>query len=259
MIEFDAVAARAAEAMYVTPDIVEQRREVRRRLGLSPGAIVIDIGSGPGLLATEMAAEIGPAGKVCGIDISPDMIGMSSGRPMPPGSAPVEFVKGGVEQIPYPDGTFDAAVSTQVLEYVTDIPRALAEIRRVLRPGGRVLLLDTDWDSVVWHSTDPARMDRVLAAWAEHLIDPWLPRTLQGSLRRAGFAPEPPAVVPLLNVGFSDAIFSARAIRLISGYVPGHRDVTQAEAEAWAEDLHAMGDDYFFSLNRYLFLATRTD
>jgi arsenite methyltransferase len=257
MIEFDAAAARTAEAMYVTPDIVEQRREVRRRLGLSPGATVIDVGSGPGLLAAEMAAEIGPGGKVCGIDISADMIAMSAARPLPPGSAPAEFVHGDVEQIPYPDGSFDAAVCTQVLEYVADVPRALAEIRRVLRPGGRVALLDTDWDSIVWHSSDPARMERVLAAWAEHLVDPWLPRTLQAALRRAEFAPEPPEVVPLLNVGHTDAMYSARAIGLIAGYVPGHRGVTQAEADAWAEDLRSMGDDYFFSLNRYLFVASR--
>jgi SAM-dependent methyltransferase len=256
MIEFDAAAARTTEAMYVTPDIVEQRREVRRRLGLSPGATVIDIGSGPGLLAAEMAAEIGPAGRVCGIDISVDMIAMSAARPLPPGSAPAEFVPGDVDHIPYPDGSFDAAVCTQVLEYVADIPRALSEIRRVLRPGGRVALLDTDWDSIVWHSSDPARMERVLAAWAEHLVDPWLPRTLQGSLRRAGFEPEPPEVVPLLNVGYSDAMYSARAIGLIATYVPGHCAVTRAEAEAWADDLRSMGDEYFFSLNRYLFVAT---
>lgn len=259
MIEFDAAAARTTEAMYVTPDVVEQRREVRRRLGLSPGATVIDIGSGPGLLAAEMAAEIGPAGKVCGIDISADMISMSAARPLPPGSAPVEFVRAGVERIPYPDGAFDAAVCTQVLEYVANIPRALAEIRRVLRPGGRVVLVDTDWDSIVWNSSDPARMERVLAAWAEHLFDPWLPRTLQGSLRRAGFTPEPPVAVPVLNVGYSDATYSARAIGLIAAYVPGHQGVTRAEAEAWAGDLRSMGDDYFFSLSRYLFAASRKD
>jgi SAM-dependent methyltransferase len=187
------------------------------------------------------------------------MIAMSAARPLRPDSAPVEFVRAGVERIPYPDGAFDAAVCTQVLEYVADIPRALAEIRRVLRPEGRVVLLDTDWDSIVWHSSDPARMERVLAAWAEHLFDPWLPRTLQGSLRRAGFAPEPPVVVPVLNVGYSEAMYSTRAIGLIAGYVPGHQGVTRAEADAWAEDLRSMGDDYFFSLCRYLFAATRTD
>jgi hypothetical protein len=56
----------------------------------------------------------------------------------------------------------------------------------VLRPGGRVLVLDTDWDSIVWRSSDEERMARVLAAWEQHLVDPHLPRTLRGSLERAG-------------------------------------------------------------------------
>jgi SAM-dependent methyltransferase len=257
MIEFDAQAARSAEAMYVTPDIVQQRREVHHRLALEPGATVIDIGSGPGLLALEMAVDVGPTGRVCAIDISPDMIAMSRARPWPRGAAQVEFLQAGVDKIPYPDEMFDAAVSTQVLEYVADIPRALAEIHRVLRPGGIVVLLDTDWDSIVWHSSDPVRMARVLAAWEDHLVDPWLPRTLQGALARAGFTPGTPAVVPLLNIGYTDAMFSARASKLIAGYVPGHRAVTQAEADAWREDLVSMGEDYFFSLNRYLFAATK--
>ena len=59
----------------------------------------------------------------------------------------------------------------------------------MLRPGGRLLVLDTDWDSIVWHSSDRERMERVLAAWNEHLADPYLPRRLPGLLRAAGLEP----------------------------------------------------------------------
>ena len=58
---------------------------------------------------------------------------------------------------------------------------------RVLDFGGRLLLLDTDWDSIVWHSRAPQRMRRVLAAWDAHAADPHLPRTLPGLIRDAGF------------------------------------------------------------------------
>jgi len=257
MIEFDAEAARRVEAMYVTPEVVGQRREVRRRLALRPGAAALDVGSGPGLLAVELAAEAGPDGLVCGIDISADMVAMASARAVPPASAPVEFRQAGADRIPYPDGSFDAVVCTQVLEYVADVAGALGEMRRVLRPGGTVLVLDTDWDSIVWHSSDRDRMERVLYAWEEHLADPWLPRTLRRELDAAGFVTAPPSVVPLLNVGYAEDTISAGAIGLIADFVPGHRGVDRAEAEAWATDLRSMGASYFFSLNRYLFTATR--
>ena len=63
-------------------------------------------------------------------------------------------------------------VATQVYEYVEEIERALAEACRVLRPGERLAMLDTDWGSIVWHSPDPSGLDGVLAVWDEHLADP---------------------------------------------------------------------------------------
>ena len=100
--------------------------------------------------------------------------------------APIEYHEAGAHTLPYADASFDVAVCTQVYEYVDDVPAALLELVRVLRPGGRALVLDTDWDSIVWASSDNERMDRVLAAWEEHLVDPHLPRTLTRLLGDAG-------------------------------------------------------------------------
>jgi len=255
MIEFDPEMSRRVEAVYTTPDVVGQRRVVRRSLGLRAGERVLDIGVGPGFLAAEMAAEVGPDGLVCGIDPSESMLAIARSRAGQTGGAPIELKPGGANTIPYPDASFDAATATQVLEYVEDIPGALREIRRVVRPGGRVLLLDTDWDSIVWHSTDLARMRRVLAAFEAHLSDPHLPRTLQRSLERAGFDTAEPQILPLLNVGYRPATFSAGLLELVAGFVAGRDEVTAAEAAAWADDLRGLGPDYFFSLNRYLFSA----
>ena len=88
------------------------------------------------------------------------------------GHANVNFHEGGVTALPVADADFDRALSVQVLEYVADIPAALGELRRVLRPGGRVLIWDVDWATVSWHSRDPDRMQRFLHAWDEHLTDP---------------------------------------------------------------------------------------
>ncbi|MDN5747856.1 MAG: methyltransferase domain-containing protein, partial [Pseudonocardia sp.] len=157
--------------------------------------------------------------------------------------------------LPYSDASFDAAVSTQVYEYVADVPAALAELRRVLRPGGRVLVLDTDWDSVVWHTADRDLHRRVMAVWDQHLVDPHLPCTLPGHLRRAGFRITDRSLIPLFNATFDAASYSALTIQTIGGYVRGRGGITAEDVRAWTADLEARGaeDDYLFSLNRYCF------
>ncbi|MGH3982498.1 MAG: methyltransferase domain-containing protein [Pseudonocardiaceae bacterium] len=109
MIQFDAETSRRVEAIYTTPDVVEQRRVVHLALALRPGEQVLDVGSGPGLLAAEMAAEVGPGGQVCGIDISDSMLAIAQARAHAPGSAPIEFRRGSANDIPYADGSFVAS------------------------------------------------------------------------------------------------------------------------------------------------------
>jgi SAM-dependent methyltransferase len=253
MLQFDDEGSRRLVAAYLTPDVVAQRRRVRGWLELRPGERVLDVGVGPGFLAAEMAAQVGAEGMIAGIDVSESMLALAKGR-----DAPIDLRAGSAGSIPYPDGSFDAAVSTQVLEYVVDIPAALAELRRVVRPGGRILILDTDWDSIVWRSGDDARMAAVLAEWECHLADPRLPRRLLGELRSAGFTPDTPLVLPLLNVGFDPVqAFSAGLIDIIGDFVAQRGVVPAAEVDAWKADLRSLGDDYFFSLNRYVFRAIR--
>ncbi|CAN5358566.1 hypothetical protein BH24ACT9_BH24ACT9_12740 [soil metagenome] len=256
-LSFDEAAAKRVETSYLTRDVSEQRRQVLESLCLQPGESVLDIGSGPGLLAGEMATAVGPHGSVIGIDISPSMLSLAARRAAPVDAAPIAYQQAGVDALPCPDSSIDVAVSTQVLEYVEDIPGALAEIARALRPGGRALVLDTDWDSIVWHSTDVTRMQRLLAVWDEHLVDPHLPRTLGVSLERAGFQVERPWIIPLLNVGYAEATYSGGLIPTIAAFVTGRSGITGDDVQEWAADLRALGPRYFFSLNRYVFLARK--
>ena len=161
MLQFDEEASRRVEASYTTPDVVGQRRQVIATLGLRAGERVLDVGSGPGLLAAEMADVVGPDGAVHGVDPSDTMLAMARARAAPG----TEFHAGDALALPFAEGGFDAAVATQVYEYVDDMPAALAEAHRVLRPGGRLLVLDTDWGSIVWRSSDDERMQRVLAQY----------------------------------------------------------------------------------------------
>lgn len=254
-MNFDAETARRLLKSYLTDDVVEQRRAIRAALALQPGEDVLDIGSGPGLLAVEMAREVGASGSVTGVDPSEEMLAIARSQQSSDAQR-LTYLVGTATELPVPDAAFEAVTSTQVYEYVPDMPSALAEARRVLRPGGRLVVLDTDWDSIVWRSSDDLRMERVLTAWDEHLADAHLPRRLPGLLRAAGFALTSAEVIPLLNVGYRPDTYSAGLIAFVAAFVPGRLGVQADEVAAWEADLRALGEDYFCSLNRYLFVAT---
>ena len=262
MIEFDEAAARSVEAMYLTPDVVSQRMRVLDMLSPKPGERVIDIGVGPGLLAHDLARLVGDTGRIVGLDMAPAMIKMARTRLAALPQA--ECVEGDACALKFADASFDAAVSTQVYEYVADMPGALSELRRVLRPGGRALVLDTDWRSVVWHSSDEARMARVLACWDGHLADPHLPARLAPLFRRAGFTVARVEIVPMLAAHWQPVSYAAGIMRAIHGYARGNGaryGLSEVEVQEWYDDQLRLIErgEFFFSVNRYAFLATRQD
>jgi arsenite methyltransferase len=172
---YDDKAAAQLERAYATTDMIVQREEVRRSLRASAGESILDLGSGPGFLACELAQKVGATGRIVVVDISSDMNSIASKRVEAAGVGDrVDIFEGDATALAFADATFDAAVSMQVIEYLTEPDAALHQLVRVLRPGGRLVIIDTDWDSLVWAATDRRRAARIAAAWNEHLPDPQL-------------------------------------------------------------------------------------
>ncbi len=161
---------------------------------------------------------------------------------------------------PVRSSAFDFVVAVQVYLYVTEIELALAEAVRVLKPGGRLAVVDTDWDSCVWLTEDRARHRRVLEARLRELGQPHLAPMLPALLRRAGVSLISVEVHPILNLRYESESLSAGLIESTPGIVTKY-GIDSAEAEAWADDLKSRTSEgeYFFSFNRYLFLARRND
>ena len=253
--QFNSGASRRIEAIYLTPDVVKQREHAIQRLAPQPGERVLDIGCGPGLTTLALAAAVGPQGLVHAVDISEPMLALARNRCA--SQAHVHFEHQDVTRLRHRDDTFDLALATQVYEYLPDVDEALRELRRVIRPGGRALLVDTDWESAVWASRDDARMRQVLEAWNQHIPWPQLPRQLQQRLLRAGFSDVEVEVMPLLNTRFDRHTYSVGMLEVIGAFVRGRGECTAQMVADWQDDVCSMDDHtgYFFSLNRYLFSA----
>ena len=247
------------EALYATKDVAAQRDATVEALRPRPGEWILDVGSGPGLLARQIADRVAPDGSVIGLDVSADMLKLAQSRRNDATSGQcVIFQEGDAASLPFADATFDAAVSTQVYEYVSGLTEALNELYRVLRRGGRVVIVDTDWDSAIWHVDDCSLMTRVMDTWKTRFADPHLPRTLRRRLRDAGFVNHRTDSLTILNTEYTDTAYSVRHLPIMVPFLIQNRLPKLAVAK-WVEDLKRQGrqDTYFFSLNRYLFVAAK--
>jgi ubiquinone/menaquinone biosynthesis C-methylase UbiE len=107
--------------------------------GPPPGARVLDVACGTGIVARLAAERVGPAGRVVGLDLNPGMLAVARGLPSRPG-APITCQHASAVVLPFPDATFDVIFCQQGLQFFPDRPAAVREMHRVLAPGGRLAL-----------------------------------------------------------------------------------------------------------------------
>jgi arsenite methyltransferase len=256
---FDARAAARLERVYSAPSIVEQRARTRAALAVRAGERGLEIGCGPGLLAVEVARELGVGGRVVALDASPEMLAHTAARAEREGVADrVALVRGDARHLSVRDAAFDWVVAVQVYLYVAEIDAALADAGRVLRPGGRLVIVDTDWDSCVWLTADPARHRRMLDVRLAQYAQPHLPPHLPGLLRDAGLVLEHLEAIPIVDLRYDPTSFSGDMVGVVRGTAL-RAGIAEDVVRAWEADLTARTSvgDYFFCVNRFLFVARR--
>lgn len=198
----DAIDAKHADLsaylqrVFDTPGAREMLAHTVELLQLRPGQSILEVGCGPGVILPRWAELVGPTGRVVAIDHAEQFVAAARDRVSGLGLADVVTVdRGDAYALPYPDDSFDAAHCERVLMHLANPTAALREMRRVVRPGGRVVAAEPDWRMVPFDLPDP---DPLMALYARHIgkmRHPDAGRTLYRRFGECGFVDR--QVVPL--------------------------------------------------------------
>lgn len=252
---YDEDKSRQQEKVAATPDMVAQRRAMLELLDLQEGEHVLDVGSGNGIFAREILETVTDSGHVCGIDSAEPMVAMATDI-CPAG----KFLQGDATDLPVEDLSFDVVTASQVLCFVSDIDKALSEMFRVLKSGGRLVILDSDWGSLVWNCRDRALMDRVVRMMTgPPYADAHVPRTLSRRLVSTGFQITDRHAFSVLNWEPNADSYSRQLVGFIKPMMESSDAFTEKDWDAWDADQIATAEagEYMFSLNRYIFTAVK--
>jgi ubiquinone/menaquinone biosynthesis C-methylase UbiE len=250
-------SSRGIDVFYLDPEIVNQRQRTLMSLQIRSGEAVADVGCGNGLLTHPMALAVGAEGSVIAIDPNPEMI--EKARTNCAGQDQITWQEAKAQALPIETDSVDALSCTQVLLYVDDVPLALSEMHRVLKPGGRLAIIETDWRGLVFGSSDDLITRKVIAGWDKAVASPNLPPKLRPLLEKQGFVGIKTEAIPIVNTSFSNNNFSTGMMFALAKRAMKEGVITETEKQSWTEDIKRRGSDgsYFFCVNRFLFSAVK--
>src|SRR5947208_13314663 len=149
---------------------------------LSPGQIVLDLGSGAGLDVLLSARRVAPEGHAYGVDMTDEMLELANGNSKKSGVTNASFLKGTIENVPLPDASVDVVISNCVINLAEDKGAVIKEAFRVLRPGGLFAVADM----VELETLDP-KVKQALDAWAGCISGPMPIEDYRAKQIEAGF------------------------------------------------------------------------
>lgn len=154
------------------------KQESYRLMGVRPGVRLLDVGCGTGDDVLALAEMVGPTGFVAGVDSNAALIALAKERSQGK-NLPLEFRTGNAYELPFDDNSFDGSRIDRTLQHLTEPRRALAEMIRVVRPGGPVVAIDPDWETLIFDMPDEALTRKIVTYNCGRLNQGWCGRQLR--------------------------------------------------------------------------------
>ena len=230
-------AARMAaflEDRAARPDQILVNTALRDALSPQPGERILEVGCGSGALCRLVAPGLLPDGELLGVDVAPEMV--AAARALAGQQTHLRFEVGAGAALPVEDATYDAAFGARLLLHVADPVPVVAEMARVVKPGGRVVLMDWDFETVVVSHPD-RELARRLLHWRcdHHSGDNWSGRRLLGHALAIGLRDL--TVIPVTTVAWDEAAALTGSMFRAAEVARDGGAITPAEHDAWVGEL----------------------
>jgi len=237
------------------PSIAAYRERMLDLCPVGDGSRVLDVGCGLGHETSRLAGLVGKGGRVDGIDSSESLIDEARRRAQETG-VPVDYRTGDAHNLPFENSSFDLCRAERVLLYLEDPAKAVEELSRVTRPGGRVVVFDFDYGALFIDSDFIEMTRQIEALIASDPRNPSIGKNLPNLFRKAGLAIEaivPSTVIPNTTI----------ARRLSGGALSRGIDeglFTAAQVESWWQEQDRMEQDksFYHAYNGYVVAGLKT-
>ena len=247
------------EARRTHPFFARMLQEYLDAMQIDTATTVLDIGCGTGVVARTIAQRPGFAGTVTGIDLSPALVDVATRLATEEGvSARVTFRVGDTRRLDFPDAAFDGVVAHTLMNHVDDPVAVVKEAVRVVQPGGRVGIFDSDFSTIAFGYPNPAQGKSYDDALIKALVtNPRIMRQMPRVLRAAGL--ELIAAFPYVLADIGHADYWLASVESYRRLLPQGGTMTAAEADVWADALlqDSEAGVFFGACNFYSYVARR--
>jgi ubiquinone/menaquinone biosynthesis C-methylase UbiE len=236
------------------PGAIAWKSVILRGLHLQPGMKVLDVGCGMGADAFELATLVGPSGVVTGVDFSESLIAEAVRRASDRNHR-VSFEVGDAQALNFPSGSFDAVRTERMLMHVPDPSKALSEMSRVLKVGGRMSVHDFDWESQFCDSPYKDTTRKIALSLCDGMKSGWVGRRLPRLFREVGMTDLSVSFRTItLTYDFLQLLLGGHVVRAVASSI-----LTEQEADQWWSHLaqaNAEGN-FLYGLTAFIVSGTK--
>lgn len=231
--------------------VKKYKRSTFDLLNVRHGEHILEIGCGAGDDARTLAQLIGEHGRVVGLDFSQTMITEAQRKAAGMGAS-LEFRQGDAHQLPFSDGTFDACRVDRVLQHLQFPERAIAEMARVIKTGGRIVAAEPDWETLVVDVPDRSLARKIVHHKCDSVRQGWIGRQLRNLFVAAGLADitVDTHTLVLTELPLADQFLGVRAA---AANAAADQAITEQQAVLWRDwlDQAAANGSFFCSLTGF--------